>query len=64
MDPQEVQMTVEYVYSTLLASDPGTPKTYKEAMKSVDVEYWIDGIKVEFGNFSKRQVHWLLKSSL
>jgi hypothetical protein len=57
MDAQEVQMAIEYVYSTLLASDPGTPRTYKDAMKSVNVEYWIDGIKVEFGNFDKRQVH-------
>ena len=57
MDPMEVQMAIEYVYSTLLASDPGTPRTYKDAMKSFDVEYWIDGIKVEFGNFTKRQVH-------
>ena len=39
MDPMEVQVAIEYVYSMLLVSDPGTPRTYKDAKYSKYSEY-------------------------
>ena len=45
-----------YAYSTTLASDPGEPKHYKEAMKGDENKQWTIAIKIEINNFYKRNV--------
>ena len=45
-----------YAYSTTLASDPGEPKHYKEAMKGDESKQWTVAIKNEINNFYKRNV--------
>ena len=47
---------VRYIYSTTLASDPGEPRQYKNAMLSTEKDLWIKAIKEEIGNFYKRDV--------
>jgi hypothetical protein len=46
--------TVHFLFNTCIASDPGEPKTLKEAMESPDREYWIASITAEINNFISR----------
>lgn len=46
--------TVHFLFNTCIASDPGEPKTLKEAMESPDREYWIASITAEINNFMSR----------
>jgi hypothetical protein len=43
-----------YVLNTELASDPGAPKTYKEALVGPDADKWKEAMKKEIENFIKR----------
>jgi hypothetical protein len=45
---------VEEVYNTSLVSDPGEPKSYKQAMNGPEKEKWKESIKQEFDNFLSR----------
>ena len=48
---------LHYVFNTLVSSDPGEPKQYKDAVKSSpEQRYWIDSINSEIQNFNKRHV--------
>ena len=49
-------MEVHFIYSTTLASDPGEPRHYKNAISSDENKLWIKAIKEEIGNFYKRDV--------
>ena len=54
----EIDRVVEihWIYSTSLASDPGEPKGYKQAMTDPERDKWIEAMKVEINNFYKRKV--------
>ena len=56
-----VQMAVEYVFSAALASDPGNPAGFKQAMESAEAENWKEGMITELQNFVKRKVYKLEK---
>ena len=45
---------MHYIFATLVSSDPGEPKTYKEVMSSLEAEGWRISIGSEFMNFLKR----------
>ena len=47
---------VHFIYSTTLASDPGEPRHYKNAISSAESGLWIKAIKEEIQNFYKRDV--------
>ena len=47
---------IHWIYSTSLASDPGEPKGYKQAMTDPERDKWIEAMKVEINNFYKRKV--------
>ena len=47
---------VHYVYNASLASDPGLPRTYGEAMAGPDREKWAAAVAKEIKNFDKREV--------
>ena len=49
-------MEVHFIYSSMLASDPGEPKTYAAAMKGNDREKWISAIMSKVNNFIKQKV--------
>ena len=40
-----------------LASEPGNPAGFQQAMESAEVEGWKGGIIMEFQNFGKRKVY-------
>ena len=39
-ETRESQLFVEYVFSAALASEPGNPSGFKQAMSSPDKEFW------------------------
>ena len=47
---------IHYVYNASLASDPGLPRTYEEAMSGPDKAKWSEAIEKELANFEKRKV--------
>jgi hypothetical protein len=48
---------LHYVFNTSVSSDPGEPKQYKDATKSgPERSKWIESIKAEISNFTRRQV--------
>ena len=49
-------LEVHYIYNTSLASDPGEPRTYKQAMNGPERDLWMPAIKSEIANFYKREV--------
>ena len=53
-------MLIEYVFSAALASEPGNPAGFKQAMESAEVEGWKGGIITEFQNFDMRKVYKLV----
>ena len=53
---QSGNVEVHYVFNAELASDPGEPKTFWEALESKDREKWIKAIQKEIENFLKRKV--------
>ena len=55
-DDFEPNVESHMVYSTTLASDPGEPKGYKQAMNGVEKEKWIESMILELNNFYKRSV--------
>ena len=59
-ETREAQLFVEYVFSVALASEPGNPSGFKQAMSSPDKEFWMDGMKTEFENCEKRKVYILV----
>jgi hypothetical protein len=50
---------VYYVFNASLASDPGLPRTYKEASKGNEKAEWQEASEGEIRNFEKRKV-WTL----
>ena len=50
-----VDDAMHFVLNVELQSDPGEPKTVKEALKSPEVEEWKKGLKSEIENFLKRK---------
>ena len=42
---------VEYVYDTVIMSNPNEPKTMKEVLSREDTERWIEVAKSELQNF-------------
>lgn len=55
-DQPQAQQVVEYIYSAALASTPGMPRNYKEAVNGKDKEQWVSGMIKELTNFETRQV--------
>ncbi|WP_317202153.1 Ty1/Copia family ribonuclease HI, partial [Janthinobacterium sp.] len=53
----EPQLMVEYVFSAALASEPGNPAGFKQAMASPDASHWKDGMKTELHNCKSRKVY-------
>lgn len=51
----DVDCAMHYVLTAQLSSDPGEPKTVKEALNSPEKEHWIQGFKSEIENFLKRK---------
>ena len=48
-------MDADVNYSTSAAtSDPGEPKTFKEAMNCPESDKWREGMKGEYNNFTSR----------
>ena len=47
---------IHYLYNASLASDPGLPRTYEEAMSGQDKLKWSKAIEKELANFEKRKV--------
>jgi len=47
---------VDFVFNASLASDPGLPNTYDEAMARPDRKEWMKALKKEFENFQARGV--------
>ena len=47
---------VHYVYNASLASDPGLPRTYGEAMAGSDRKKWATAVDKEIKNFNNRKV--------
>jgi hypothetical protein len=45
---------LEQVYNSTLNSDPGEPKSFKEALQGNEKEQWTQSIKNEINNFLKR----------
>jgi hypothetical protein len=45
---------VQFVFSTSLSSDPGEPKTLKEALEGIDSKLWTASVSGEIMNFLKR----------
>ena len=58
-----VQNAIEYVFSAALASEPGNPSGYKEAVSSDEVEFWINGMVTELVNCAKRKVYRMVDRS-
>ncbi len=57
-DPDtEPDAKLHYVFNTLVSSDPGEPKQYKDATKpGPKCKQWIESIKSEISNFTKQNV--------
>ena len=54
---------IHWIYSTSLASDPGEPKGYKQAMTDPERDKWIKAMKVEINDFYKRSVGEISKEN-
>ena len=54
---EEARVLIEYVFSAALASEPGNPAGFRQAMESAEVEGWKGGVITEFQNFEKRKVY-------
>ena len=52
---------VNFVYNASLASDPGLPTSYDEAMARPDKKEWIKAINKEYENFQSRGVWKVIK---
>ena len=52
---------VNFVYNASLASDPGLPTSYDEAMARPDKKEWIKAINKEYENFQSRGVWKVVK---
>ena len=53
---EEARVLIEYVFSAALASEPGNPAGFRQAIESAEVEGWKGGIIMELQNFGKRKV--------
>ena len=52
---------VNFVYNASLASDPGLPASYDEAMARPDKKDWIKAINKDYENFQSRGVWKVVK---
>jgi hypothetical protein len=55
---------VYFVFNASLASDPGLPNSYDEAMARPDRKEWMKAIKKEFENFQARGVWKIVKRNV
>ena len=49
---EESRVLIEYVFSAALASEPGSPAGFEQAIESDETEGWKRGISTEFQNFA------------
>jgi len=54
-DKEDEMAKVYYVFHTDLASDPGEPKSFADALNSPDRLKWLNAIRAEIQNFMKRK---------
>jgi hypothetical protein len=55
-DDEEIVVAIQEVFNVQLASDPGEPKSYKEALVSPERAKWLIAVKGEIENFIRRKV--------
>ena len=60
---ETVQHNIHFCYNTSVQSDPGEPKSFKQAMQSTEKEWWTRAVKSEINNFLKRNAWKFLKRS-
>ena len=58
---ERVIQQFHFCFNTAIQSDPGEPKTFKQAMQSEDWEMWSKAIKAEINNFLSRDAWQFVK---
>ena len=59
-----VERHIHFCFATAIHSDPGEPKTFKEAMNSKERELWKHAVISEINNFLSRKAWKFVKRSL
>ena len=53
-----------FCYNTAVQSDPGEPRSFKQAMQSKEWEWWKKAITSEINNFLKRNAWEFVKKDV
>ena len=61
---EKVEQHFHFCYNTAVQSDPGEPRSFKQAMASEEKEWWTKAIISEINNFLKRQAWKFVKKAM